>query len=222
MTEATRLVLIRHGQTASNGADPNPVMSGWADLPLSPTGWRQARALGQHFLGSRDVDGVYCSPLQRAHATARQIHQENWAPLRCLEALREIHCGQVDGLPITEVRHRYMACWEENMRQDNPDFRWPGGESYRELRERSLAALDRIAREHPGQRILIVTHCGLISQVIGWLHGLSPAQWEKFRPGNGSLTELDWGPSGPRLVNFDDRRHLRLLPQPEMAASLSG
>jgi broad specificity phosphatase PhoE len=207
MTE-TRLILVRHGHTASNGSDPDPRLSGWTDLPLSSLGWRQVEALRSSFLYGPRVDIIYSSPLRRACDTAQELVRASQRELRILQDLREINCGEVDGLPIREVRRLYARQWEENNQQNNSAFRWPGGESYQEMRERSLGAIQTIASAHPGQDVLVVTHAGLISQVLGSLQGTNPARWELFRPGNASLTELEWGAHGGRLVTFDDRRHL--------------
>jgi alpha-ribazole phosphatase/probable phosphoglycerate mutase len=151
---------------------------------------------------------LYASPLLRALETARPVAHAVGAEIRLEPGLREIHCGEVDGWPVEEVRRRYPDLWEANLRQDDEGFRWPGGESYRELRERSLGAFRRIAAAHPGERILVVTHAGVISQVLGCLHGINPSRWECYRPGNCSLTELDWEGETGRLVSFDDRGHL--------------
>ncbi|HUP47463.1 MAG TPA: phosphoglycerate mutase family protein [Thermoanaerobaculia bacterium] len=72
----------------------------------------------------------------------------------------------------------------------------------------ALRALRGIAMRHPGERVLAVTHAGVITQIIGHIHGESPARWEEWRPGNGSVTIIEWEEPGPRLVSFDDRSHL--------------
>jgi broad specificity phosphatase PhoE len=208
MPMTTRLILIRHAQTASNGNNPDPLMSGWADLPLNAEGRHQREALYQRFLDEPVAEALYSSPSRRALQTAGALLRADRKPLRLAPDLREIHCGEVDGLPIAAVKERYASFWERNMRQDDDHFRWPGGESYIELRRRSLTALDRIAAAHPGARILVVTHAGVISQVLGALHGISPARWQSFRPENTSLTELAWDNGNGRMVSFNDHRHL--------------
>lgn len=204
----TRLILVRHGQTASNGVDPDPRLSGWTDLPLSPVGRKQIRALQRRLLQGPLADALYSSPLERARDTAHAIVCASQTALRLLDDLREIGCGQVDGMPISQVKRFCPELWQENLRQDNAGFRWPGGESYREFRERCLKALRTIVSAHPAQRVILVTHAGFVSQVLGALHGLSPACWGYFRPENASLTELDWWEKGSRVVSFNDYAHL--------------
>jgi broad specificity phosphatase PhoE len=206
MSAAARLILIRHGHTSSNSSG-GLRMSGWTDTSLSDRGWRQVACLARR-LPSEPAPVLYSSPLLRALETARPVAEAAGAELRLEPDLREIHCGEVDGWPVEKVRRLYPGLWEANLRQDDEGFRWPGGESYRELRERSLGALRRIAAAHSGERVLVVTHAGVISQIVGCLRGTGAARWECHRPENCSLTEVDWEAESGRLVSFDDRGHL--------------
>jgi broad specificity phosphatase PhoE len=118
--------------------------------------------------------------------------------------LREIGCGAADGRSVHEVRASYPEHWGRNERQDDDDFRWPGGESYREFRERCLRAVRRIAARHPGACVAVFTHTGVVTQLIGAIRGFPAARWSAYRPKNGSITVIDWdGPAG-RLVSFDE------------------
>lgn len=221
--QGTRLLLIRHGHTAANSGAER-LMSGWTDFPLSPLGRRQAEALSRRLAMEPAVSALYTSPLQRATGTARALTGLRPPPgaFHPLDDLREVGCGEVDGWPVSQVMKQYPGLWEANLRQDDPGFRWPGGESYREFRERCLAAVRRIAAAHPGERIAVVTHAGVVCTVIGWLHGTGPAQWEKYRPGNCSLTEVDWLGDRGTVIRFDDRSHLRGVNPEEETAGAPG
>ena len=186
-------------------------MSGWTDLPLSPIGIAQVQCLRDRLLGESPFDAIYTSPLRRSHDTAAALTDACADPIRVLDDLRELNCGAVDGLAIEQVRRDFPAEWEENLRQDNPDFRWPGGESYRELRLRSVRALDGIARQRPGRRVLVVTHCGVITQIAGVIHGCSPACWQCFCVENTSVTEVLWSRAAGTFLAFNDFEHTRRL-----------
>jgi broad specificity phosphatase PhoE len=73
---------------------------------------------------------------------------------------------------------------------------------------RVLRAVNAIARLHPGQRVLVVTHAGVVNQILGTIAGQSAACWENFRPRNASLTEVYWDQSKGEVESFDDARHL--------------
>ena len=201
----TRLIVIRHGHAYINDGDPDAPMAGCTDVPLSPRGRLQIKRLRSRLANAAGFDAIYSSPLSRASETAQVLADAGLGPLRLCPALREINCGEVDGLPLREVQNAFPELWRENVRQVRADFRWPGGESYREFRERCLSAIQAIAAEHRSGRVAIVTHAGVISQVIGSIHGLSPARWETFRPGNARISELIWSGARGAVVSFDCR-----------------
>ena len=206
---STRVLLIRHSQPLNPCKGDPERMSGWTDFPLSSEGRRQASLLAERLRSQQRVfDAVYSSPLQRAADTARALSMQCPRAVEFLDSLREIGCGCVDGMPIPEVQRKYAEQWQGNLLQNDEHFRWPGGESYRELRNRCIDAVRTLAGRHPRQCIAIVTHAGVISQILGSLHGLNPARWERFRPGTCSLTELEWERDMGRLLTFDDRAHL--------------
>ena len=205
--QCTRIVLVRHGHTAGNGGSDHPVLSGTTDLPLTELGHRQASALA-HSGALGGADHVYASPLSRALATAAPLAEHAGLEVVCRHGLEEIHCGELDGVEIDVVRTRFPTVWATNEAQTDAAFRWPGGESYLELRERSVATVNEIGITHRGARVVVVTHAGVISQLIGTIRGVPPARWSAFRVGNASITELDWGTGGGSVVVFDRRDHL--------------
>lgn len=206
--QCTRIALVRHGQTTSNGGSEHPVLSGVTDLPLTELGQQQAQAVARSAAVCDAAPVMYASTLQRARVTAESIASKYGRQVVCRRALQEIDCGQLDGIPIDVVRTDFASVWAASQAQADDGFRWPGGESYAELRERSVCSIAEIASSHPGARVLVVTHAGVITQLIGHILGTSPAHWSAFRPGNASITEIDWDASGGRLVSFDRREHL--------------
>jgi broad specificity phosphatase PhoE len=200
----TTFILVRHGQSTGN-LSSGTLMGGWTDLPLTERGSREVSALASRLLEEPLPSAIVSSPLQRAVQTAALVGERlSVEPLVLDPALREIGCGQVDGWPVRRVQERYPDAWANNSNQTDPDFRWPGGESYREFRERVLGAMAAIARRHPAQRVLVVTHAGVISQLIGWVRGDNPARWDAFRPRNATVTELRWSETSGEVVRFDD------------------
>jgi broad specificity phosphatase PhoE len=203
MVRHTRLVLIRHGHTVSNGGDATALLSGRTDVPLSARGSGEVRRLQLRLRGSAPFAAIFSSPLQRARETATALGQAGLGPVYLCRALQEIDCGRVDGMPLREVERRFPELWEINRRQLDERFRWPGGESYRDFRARCLGAVRALALAHRGCRIALVTHAGVISQVLGFLTGMSPARWECFRVRNTALTEIDWARGSGAVISFD-------------------
>jgi alpha-ribazole phosphatase/probable phosphoglycerate mutase len=202
--EPTTLVLIRHAQPAT-GPPPGP-LCGWLDVPLSAAGWAQLDGLRRR-LGRRGPPAaLYTSPLRRARQTAGCLSRLWALPARECDALREIHCGVLEGVPIETVRRRHPALWARNLAQQDDAFAWPGGESYRAFRDRVLDAVEAIAGRHRGGAVAIVTHAGVIAQVLGALDGRPAAEWGPFRPDLASVTEVAWDRGAGRLLRFNDSR----------------
>lgn len=203
----TSLVLIRHAQMEHNGGGPEARLCGWCDAPLTALGRGEADLLSVRLAGDPAV-ALYSSPLRRAADTARAISARLGLPIHFDPSLREIYCGVLDGVLLAEVQKDHPDIWKRNLSQSDDGFGWPGGESYVEFRTRVLDSIRFLASRHPGSRVLVVTHAGVISQVLGALVRLSPARWEAFRPGNASVTEVLWKGQSGSLVRFDDRTHL--------------
>jgi alpha-ribazole phosphatase/probable phosphoglycerate mutase len=203
----TRLILIRHAAAASGGEGADR-LSGRTDVPLTARGREEIRRLQARLRRGHPFAAIYSSPLRRAYDTATALADVGLGPVRVCRALREIDCGALDGWLLTQVRARYPDLWAANLRRDDDRFRWPAGESYRELRCRCLRAVHALALAHRGERIALVTHAGVISQVLGAVHGASAARWDLYRPANASLTELAWRRGVATVLAFDDRWHL--------------
>ncbi len=166
------LWLVRHGQSAGNAALDAAHAAGSAtidlpsrdvDVPLSPLGERQAAALGRFFsrLSARALPTIIItSPYERARRTAEiamataGIH----IATRADERLREREFGWFDGLTSRGIVERFP---EEAARRSLIGkfyYRPPGGESWCDVFLRVRSLLDSLAREHPGESILIVAH----------------------------------------------------------------
>lgn len=213
-----RLILVRHAHIDC-GRNGLPLLCGSHDAPLSARGEQEVERLRRR-LAAMHAAALYSSPLARAVHTAAAAPGPLVRRMRLLQSVAEIHCGIVEGMPIADVKQQFPDAWRSNESQVDEDFCWPGGESYRRFRRRVLRAMRGIARMHPGESVLVVTHAGVVNQVLGALHGQCAARWENFRPGNASITELTWSGDSGRVVCFDDRSHLQQAPAPWRATAL--
>jgi 2,3-bisphosphoglycerate-dependent phosphoglycerate mutase len=91
--------------------------------------------------------------------TAEQIAAPHGWSVETCTGLLEIGCGTLDGHSISEIRRRDADLWNGNLRQDDPDFRFPEGESYREFWARVAASVAEIAtrREHEAGVFVMLT-----------------------------------------------------------------
>ena len=140
----TTLLLARHGETDWNREGR---WQGWADPPLNEAGRAQAQALAEQ-LRTTPFDAVYSSDLRRAHETAVIVAAPHAVPVVSDPGLREIDVGSWSGLTREEIARRF------------PGAERPGGETREEHLARVLHTVERIARAHVGERLLVVSHGG--------------------------------------------------------------
>lgn len=153
----TRLLLIRHGETAWNAEHR---IQGHLDIPLSQTGIRQSALLAAR-LASERVHAVYSSELLRAWLTAVPVAERLCVPLVAEARLRERAFGIFEGLTLAEIAARYPDDFRR-WRQREPEWQLQGGETGQQLIDRVLAALHDLALRHAGQTVVAVTHGGVL------------------------------------------------------------
>lgn len=204
---ATRLVLIRHGETVGN---QEGLWTGWSDTPLSEAGWEQVRrTAGRLERDPLDAVALYTSPIGRAQETADLIGQAVGLRPTPDEALKEMHFGELES-----IRHEHLAADHPGLyarwrNRTDETFGWPGGESRREFRARTVAALQRLADAHPGHTVLLVTHSGFIRMALAHFVPHRFGEWWLVKPDNCGLTQLLMDPAGEaRVPVFNDVSHL--------------
>ncbi|MCL2523006.1 MAG: histidine phosphatase family protein [Betaproteobacteria bacterium] len=162
----TRLCLLRHGETEWNVARR---IQGQVDVDLSAVGWRQAEAAGR-WLADAGITALYSSDLRRAWRTAEAIGRAlNLVP-RAEPALRERRYGVFEGLTQEEAKRDLPAVYAAFAGRD-PDYDFVSGESLKTLFARVTEAVRRIAAEHPGERVALVTHGGVLDIVNRFVRG---------------------------------------------------
>ena len=199
----TRILITRHGQTVTNREGR---FCGHFETQLTPLGVRQAQALGQR-LGGVHVDAVYTSDLGRAVETAALILQGRCITPSIDPDLRELHYGQWEGRKGGEVAKAYPEQYKL-MRAEDPGWRPPGGETIGEVRQRTFAALRRVAKAHQHQTVLIVTHGTAINCMISEALGVAPSHTFRFHVANCGLSEITMRRATPILSLLNDTAHL--------------
>ncbi|WP_448608459.1 histidine phosphatase family protein [Geodermatophilus sp. URMC 60] len=170
----TDVLLVRHGEVVPAHPDhPHPLLEdGQGDPPLSPLGRTQADAVGRR-LCDAGLDAVYVTTLRRTVETAQPLLDVTGIRPRVERDLRELHLGEwEDGL----VRER-LAQGDPVATRVVAEQRWdliPGAEPVAALAARVRAALQRIAAAHPGGRVAVFTHGGVVAQALALATGAPP------------------------------------------------
>jgi probable phosphoglycerate mutase len=151
----TEIILVRHGETDWNLAKR---IQGLTDIPLNDTGRAQAAAAAER-LAEENWHAIVTSPLERAHETARIIARRlGLGEPQVDDRLVERSYAEAEGLDAAALAERFQGM------QGVPSI-----ERRSDVTRRVLPALERIALEHPGQRVLVVAHGGVISSVVRYV-----------------------------------------------------
>ncbi|MCL4834320.1 MAG: phosphoglycerate mutase family protein [Caldilineaceae bacterium] len=209
---SAELWLIRHGESVGNR---DRIYQGQNDLPLSPLGHEQAALLAQRLAPIHTLSpfcALYASDLQRAMETARPTAQAIGLPILPQPALREIDVGAWSGLTFADIQRRFPDEWAAAYPVMDPDQVRGGGESYRQAQSRTVAAVRAIAARHPGGRVLIFFHGGVLQTVLSHLMGLSLPNKRFLQTSNTSISRVriaDGNGAGHDLVlGMNDVAHL--------------
>ena len=205
VSPATRIVIIRHGQSVDNVAGR---ISGWTDSALTEVGHQQARRMAEH-VGSRyQPTVVYASTLQRARHTAAPLVEHTGAPLIIRSNLRELHCGVAEGLTHEEVLERHAEVWAGAQIENDLSFGWPGGETRREFFGRVRGVFAEILANHAGETVAVVSHGGVISSFLAHLLEGNPAAWRRYQLHNCSVTEVTGVGDEISVLQWNQIEHL--------------
>jgi broad specificity phosphatase PhoE len=159
----TTFYFVRHGESEGNAAR---IFTGQTDSPLTPRGRRQAAAVADE-LAKVKFDRIISSDLSRSRDTAEVIAKRRGIAVEVVPELREINVGDRTGKTFDETRG--LPNWN-----DDGFVSWPGGESLDQVLARTLGAIDRLTRESPGKRILIVGHGGVNRILLSHFLGILP------------------------------------------------
>lgn len=176
-----QIELLRHGDTAQRS------YRGQLDDALSELGWSQLRAAVQ----GRAWDCVVSSSLQRCAAFARELTLARELPLRIDARLAEYHFGDWQGVPIERIAEEQgdalARFWADPVKHPPP-----GAETFEAFRERLSAALDDIAMQATGPRVLVITHGGAIRLLRCLVERRSYGDMAGIEVPHASLHPLPW------------------------------
>jgi probable phosphoglycerate mutase len=202
--DATRIIAIRHGETAWN---VDTRIQGQLDVPLNETGRWQALRLARALAAREPIDVVYTSDLLRAWETARAVSETTGAPVVTDEGLRERGFGVFQGKTFAEIE---ASLPEEALRWRKRDPFWApeGGESLTAMRRRVVETLHTLASRHTGEQIVLVAHGGVMDLLYRAATGQELQAPRTWQLGNTAINRLLWTPAGLSLVGWSDTSHL--------------
>ncbi|PPV07342.1 hypothetical protein XBLMG947_1353 [Xanthomonas bromi] len=181
---SVQITLLRHGDTGQRS------YRGQLDDPLTELGRQQLRTA----TAGGVWDAVVASTLQRCAAFASELAQARTIPLQLDPRLREYHFGRWQGVPVADIdRDEGEALgrfWADPVRHPPPQ-----AEPFVEFCTRLSAALDAIVVRYPAQRVLVVTHGGVIRALRCMVDARSFGSMTELAVPHASLHPLAWPPA---------------------------
>ena len=185
----TKFLFIRHGESMANHEGK---FIGHTDAPLHQNGIEQAKLTAKFVAQKYKVDKIYASDLSRAYNTALWVAKEFGIDVKTDKNLRELYAGEWEGLLFDSLGDLYpeeYALWFNEIDKSH----CPGGESVKELTDRFVGCLEKIAKECDGQTVVVASHATPIRVITsvaqtGGIAKMHTVPWVS----NASVTEIEY------------------------------
>ena len=192
-----RLIMIRHPKTEAN---ERKLVYGWTDALYSEAGKATIPWIVEK-LHDVKIDRIYTSPLTRTRLLAEAIAAGcgvGTAPeIFADERIMEMNFGKFENKTTAELEKEYPEEFR-SYRENFNDAVVPGGESYRQVAERTVAFLKEIYQRHEGERtgdeetVVVVSHSLVIHAAMGYLLGVDLDDVWHFKTEPGTVVDFDW------------------------------
>jgi alpha-ribazole phosphatase len=181
------LDLLRHGETELGGG-----LRGSLDDALTEKGWAQMRAA---VVEGGPWQRIVSSPLQRCARFAAELGEQLDLPVQLDKELQELHFGAWEGQSAAALMETDAEAlglfWA-----DPYSFTPPQGEPVSEFSSRVLAAVARLHTAYAGERILLISHGGVMRLLLAQARGLPREQLLNVEVAHGALFALKVEPGG--------------------------
>jgi probable phosphoglycerate mutase len=205
----TRFILVRHGETEWNR---EARIQGQRDSALTIQGRAQAVAIAER-LATERFDAIVSSDLGRAMDTAARIAMRCGRSVTGDSRLRERCYGEGEGMTYEDAGIKYPEAFSRQFGAES-EFAIPGGESRRQFQERVARAFDSLAGEHPGARLVVVTHGGVLASIYRRILGIALTTPHKVPIANAAFNEIAHEAGAWNVAAWDDTAHLATVAEP--------
>lgn len=196
------LVLVRHAEPVRIAAAEGP-----ADPPLTDLGSRQAEATAS-WLAGESFDAVYASPMRRAQETAEAIAAPHGLEVVTEDGVAEYDRKSEFYIPVEELKTTTDPELAAHWRALAEDRLEDVVEDAATFRPRVAESIERVISAHPGRRVLVICHGGVINVALAEVLGLQRSLW--FEPAYASIHRMAASRAGIRtLISLNETGHLR-------------
>jgi probable phosphoglycerate mutase len=199
----TFLLLIRHGE--NEWVSSGRLAGRTPGVHLNDKGRDQAKALAE-LLQQQPIRAIYASPLERCIETAEPLAKTMGLPILIEPGVIEVDYGDWHGKELKELGKQPE--WQ-HVQHFPSTFRFPGGETLREVQQRVVTALEELAARHPNETIVVVSHGDVIRTAVAHFAGTPLDLFQRLQVGTGTLTTIALTGGRPNILNIN---HAPVLP----------
>ncbi len=210
---STTMILARHGATAANLSRPYILQGQGVDLPLDPLGVEQAEALAR-VLSPEKIHAAYCSPLVRARDTAERASRAHGLTPIVVSEITEANAGHWEGKSWDDICQHWPE--ERRLHDEDPAANgYPNGETFADVRDRVVPAMEKIAARHRGETVLVVAHNVVNRAALAhWLN--LPIKYSRRLPqNNAAFNVVVFEEPKTRVHTINVNKHLAGLLPPD-------
>jgi probable phosphoglycerate mutase len=197
MASTTYVLLVRHGEnefvTTHRLAGRTP------GVRLNERGCQQAQAL-VGYLKEQPVDVVYSSPLDRCLETAEPFAAQRGLPVVVEPGVVEVDYGGWQGADLRELGK--LSEWAQVQHYPSM-FRFPGGETLREVQARGVAAIEQLRARHPDQVVAIFSHGDVIRTALAHYLGVPLDLFQRIAIATASVSVLGFFDGRPMVLGVN-------------------
>ena len=200
----TYLLLMRHGENDWVGT--NRLAGRTSGVHLNEKGRQQAEALAD-LLSQQPIAAVYSSPLVRCVETAEPLATRLNLPLQEEPGIIEVDYGDWQGAELKKL----AATPEWQKVQHYPShFRFPGGETLREVQARAVSTIEALVERHPNQVIALFSHGDVLRTTLAHFLGVPLDLFQRIIISTASISIIGFADGRPMVLGVN---HLTEMPQ---------
>jgi probable phosphoglycerate mutase len=198
----TYLLLIRHGENDWVGT--NRLAGRTPGVHLNDNGRQQADQLSLRLAG-QPVSAIYSSPLDRCLETAQPVAAALGLAVIAEAGVQEVDYGGWQGGDLKEL----SKSQDWYLVQHYPSsFRFPDGETLREVQARSVQAVERIRCTHPNQLVAVFSHGDVIRTTLAHYMGTPLDLFQRIAIDTASISALVFHGDRPMVLFTNYRAEL--------------
>ena len=199
-----RLYFIRHGQSLGN---LDGVFLGHTDLDLSPLGYIQAKRTAE-YLNNIHIDKVYSSDLLRAYSTCCEYLKVSGKTAEKCTGLREIFAGDWENHSFSDLQTIFADgynIWLTDIGNSQPQ----NGESVKNLTNRAVKTVSKIAEENDGKTVAVFTHAAFIRSLFNYCYGNNLDEMKNLPwSTNASVSTLEYDNGNFKVIKYSEDEFL--------------